>query len=301
MGVIFDILFFLSMVSIAISVILLIVKASFKKGPSFKKVVVLIASSLVVFIVSGILMPDLTPEQKAKIEDRKQEKELAAAAELEADKKEKTEEERKKEAKDKEEIESQGETKAKEVENKEQKEQADQKEELEKKKEVETKEKSETEKKSAAETNKKEKGQKSKTKKEDTVLEKSRETIYEIFKSGDDKISDTIENVEFDKSDSSLSATVKGKDGWSEKSIGKKFYEDSTTVYRELSKDKRINEVWITITFPMQDEYGNVKNEEVMGTWMSRETMDKINWKNFNNEKLLDVVDGKKIYPQFVQ
>lgn len=150
------------------------------------------------------------------------------------------------------------------------------------------------------ESNKDSKKQKSE-KKKGTVLEDSKDILYDIFKSGDDPIDETIVSIEFDESDNSLMATVKGKDGWSDESIGRGFYEDSTIAYRQLSSDKRIDEVWISITFPMQDQYGNIEEEVVMETWMSRETMDKINWDNFNYANLLDVVDGQMVYPQFVQ
>ncbi|MEK4712295.1 hypothetical protein [Sporosarcina sp. FSL K6-5500] len=138
-------------------------------------------------------------------------------------------------------------------------------------------------------------------KEDDSVLGKSNDVIYNVFQSGDDEINETISDIEFDESEKVLMVTVKGKDGLSEKSIGLGFYEDSTAVYRELAKDDRIDEVWLTITFPMRDTYGNVANEDVMGTYMSRKTMDKINWQSFDYQKLLDVVDGKRIYPQFVQ
>lgn len=88
MGLIFDILFFLSFASFAVGIILLLVRAIFKKGMSFKKLSILLASSLVVFIISGIFMPELTPEEKAQLEERRQEKERAAAAKLETEKKE---------------------------------------------------------------------------------------------------------------------------------------------------------------------------------------------------------------------
>lgn len=138
-------------------------------------------------------------------------------------------------------------------------------------------------------------------KEEDSVLSKSNDFIFNVFQSGDDEISETIIDSEFDDIEKVLMVTVKGKDGWSDKSIGLGFYEDSTAVYRELAKDERIDEVWLTITFPMKDSYGNVDDEDVMSTWMSRETMDKTNWKSFNYDNLLDIVNGVKIYPQFVQ
>lgn len=88
MGLIFDILFFLSFVSIAVGIVLLLVRAIFKKGMSFKKLSILLASSLVVFIISGIFMPELTPEEKAQLEEGKQGKERAVATKLETEKKE---------------------------------------------------------------------------------------------------------------------------------------------------------------------------------------------------------------------
>lgn len=137
--------------------------------------------------------------------------------------------------------------------------------------------------------------------KNNSVPLKSKKVIYDVFKSGGDTINETVTNIGFDEDEKVLKATVKGKDGWSEKSIGLGFYEDSTAVYRELAKDDRIEEAWLTITFPMQDTYGNTEEEEVMVTYMSRETMDKINWDNFDYRMLLDVADGKRIYPHFTQ
>lgn len=136
---------------------------------------------------------------------------------------------------------------------------------------------------------------------ESTVVGKSEVIIYDAFKASYDLPDDTVTVVEYDENSKTLTATVRGKDGWSDKSIGRGFYEDSSSVYRELYEDKRIDEVWLTITFPMLDQYGNLSDDEVMRTWMSRETMDKVNWKNFNYLNLLDVVDGKMIFPQFVQ
>lgn len=150
-------------------------------------------------------------------------------------------------------------------------------------------------------TENKKKSQVAQKEKEESIEEKAKRIAYDIFEFGEETIDETVQEVIFDKDDNSLSIKVKGKDGWTEKSIGLGFYEDSTALYKELSNEEQLNEVWITITFPMKDVYGNIVDEEVMGTWMSRETMDKINWKSFNYNDLLDVVDGKSIYPQFVQ
>ncbi|WP_060210354.1 hypothetical protein [Sporosarcina koreensis] len=133
------------------------------------------------------------------------------------------------------------------------------------------------------------------------IEDQAKEVAYKIFKFGDDPINETVQNIELDKDDMSLTVVVKGKDGWNDTSIGYGFYEDSTALYKELSKIESLQEVWISITFPMQDVNGNISDDEVMGTWMSRETMNNINWDSFRSENLLDVVDGKMVYPQFVQ
>lgn len=134
-----------------------------------------------------------------------------------------------------------------------------------------------------------------------TVVGNAKIVAYQAFKDNYTDPNEIVKNIEFDESDKSLMITVKGKDNITDKLIGNGFYDGSTNIYRELSKDDRINEVWVTIVFPMQDVYGNVEDEEVMVTWMSKETMSKINWENFNYINLLDVVDGKRIYPHFVQ
>lgn len=135
---------------------------------------------------------------------------------------------------------------------------------------------------------------------ESTTPGNAKRIIYNVFKDSYTNPNEIVTDIQFDEQNT-LSATIKGKDGWSDKSIGLGFYEDATATYRELAKDERITEAWLTITFPMKDTHGNVKDEEVMTTWMSRETMNEINWDNFDYQRLLDVVDGVSIYPQFTQ
>lgn len=116
--IIFSIFLLLSVASIAIGVILLIFRVIFKKGPRFKKILIVIASSIVVFIISGINLPEMTPEQKAKIEQRKLEKEQAKIDKVEAKKKEKAlaDEEKKQKLIEKENIKSQKEKERKQKE-----------------------------------------------------------------------------------------------------------------------------------------------------------------------------------------
>lgn len=133
----------------------------------------------------------------------------------------------------------------------------------------------------------------------DDVEEAAGIIAFETFKYSDSKPEDVVTGLEY--VDNVLSITVVGKEGWSEKSMGMGFYEDSTTVYKKLSEYDELEEVWLYITFPMVDTYGNEEVAEVMTTWMSRNTLDKINWDNFYYGDLLDVVDGMSVLPQFVQ
>lgn len=136
---------------------------------------------------------------------------------------------------------------------------------------------------------------------EGSVEKDAAPVIFKIFDDSHSKPSDVVPDLQYDAAEKTLSIVAKGKDGWSDKSIGEGFYMDSTSVYKQLSADKRLDEVCVALTYPMKDTYGNVTENEVMGTWMSRESMEKVNWDSFNYQKLLVVVDGKTIYPQFVQ
>lgn len=125
--------------------------------------------------------------------------------------------------------------------------------------------------------------------------------VFKVFDDDYTEPSELVPQIEYDRDEKVIIIKAKGKDGWSDESIGLGFYEDSTAIYRELAKNSQINEAWISLTFPMKDKHGEVSNDEVFSTWLSRDTMNKIKWDSFDYQKLVDVADGKTIYPQFVQ
>lgn len=133
----------------------------------------------------------------------------------------------------------------------------------------------------------------------DATEGKSMVIIYEIFKDNYTNPEEIVSNVEYNEENKILTATAKGKDGWSDKSIRFGFYEDTSSVFRELSKDERIDEIEINITFPMKDTYGNISNDIVMTTIITRSELDEINWDNFNTEKLHDVAQALILHPTF--
>ena len=293
---IFYVLFFISVATMAISLLLLIVRLIFKKGMSYKGSAILLLSSVTVFVLSGVMMPEPSPEQKARVEERKLAKELAklekekSDTEKKEDQSPKSEKSKKEPSQDVEKV----------VDKKE-----DVKKDEDKKVSSPVKKKTTTESKSTPikTEDKSKKDKKSpptnESNEKESVVERSKEVVYETFRFSDDKMDETISDIEYSKSDKTLHVTVKGKDGWSDDSIGLGFREDSTTVYRELAKDDRIQEAWLSITFPMKDKHGNVSDEKVVETWMSRKTMDEINWKSFDYQNLFDVADGVFAYPQF--
>ncbi len=286
-------LFLVGLVAILVAIVMLIVRFINKKP---KKILLITMGVGFVLMFTGAMIggANMTPEEKAAVEEKRLAKQEEKEEKLEDERLEKEKEAKKLEEQK---LKEEEEAKQKEVADKERKSDDEKKKVDELKKQQQEEQRSQEEERMA-----KEKAEKAAVEKENnTVQTKSRKVIYDVFKSGDDKIDETITKFEFDENEKVLKATVKGKDGWSDKSIGRGFYEDSTAVYRELSKDNRIEEVWLTITFSMQDIYGNVEDEEVMGTHVTRKTMDKVNWKNFNYENLLDVVDGVRLYPQFVQ
>ncbi|RFA37069.1 hypothetical protein CAI16_03075 [Virgibacillus dokdonensis] len=292
MGVIFDVLFFLSMIFIALGIILLLIKALFKKGPSFKKASILVASSLTVFIISGIFMPELTPEQKAKVEERKEEKELAAAK-LKSEKEEQEKQERQElEQKEKADQERKEEDKKKEKKIAEQ--------ENMKKEQQETKEEEEklTTPKNAVKENIKNEKSKAKI---NLSNAKDAKSINELLK----KDHDRIDNVLLENN---IAIVIYAEGSfWSETSAFKDFAIDSTSIMRELKNNKNLKGIGFVQMMSMTDQKGNESIERTIITHFNKENYDEINFKNFVNQIYADssnfykVSNGYWMHPSIYQ
>jgi len=292
MGVIFDILFFLSLVAIGVGIILLLVKAIFKKGPSFKKTSILIASSLVVFIVSGIFMPELTSEQKARVEERRQEKELAAADKLESEKEEKEEQERQEQEQKEKEEQVQ---KKKEDEERKEKEEAIKKKEKEKAEQENRKKEQQEAKKEkenpTAPKNSVEENNKNEKRKEEINLinAKDAKSINGLLKKDHDQIDKVL------LEDDIAIVIYSDRTFWSETSAFKDFSIDSTSIMRELKENNNINGIGFVQMMSMTDQKGNESMERTIITHFDKKNYDEINFNNFVNQVYADSSNFYKI------
>lgn len=70
-------------------------------------------------------------------------------------------------------------------------------------------------------------------------------------------------------------------------------------VVETVSPSPEVKNVDFNILFPLVDQYGNVSDGSVMKVMLSRETIDKINFKNFNIDNLDAIADGYWLHPGF--
>lgn len=79
---------------------------------------------------------------------------------------------------------------------------------------------------------------------------------------------------------------------WSPASAKKDFLKNTKEYMEKMKSLKEITRATLSIQVPLTDKYGNVKNGEVMRVMMNRETLDKINFENFNADDLETVADA---------
>lgn len=72
-----------------------------------------------------------------------------------------------------------------------------------------------------------------------------------------------------------------------------------TYVLEDLSKEEDIKNINFGIVFPMQDQYGKESNDTVMTLTFSRETIDKIDFGNFQHDNIPNVADEYWHHPVF--
>lgn len=79
---------------------------------------------------------------------------------------------------------------------------------------------------------------------------------------------------------------------WSPKTAKQSFITNSVKFMEKMKSLKEVTQATLVIQTPLTDQYGNVKNGEVMRVTMNRETLDKINFENFDAENLSSVADN---------
>ncbi len=71
--------------------------------------------------------------------------------------------------------------------------------------------------------------------------------------------------------------------------IKRSMWMDSVDILEPLSKTEGLKNISIEWLYPLTDQYGNTEDKRIMMLNISKETLDKINWEDFNNENLPNV------------
>ena len=92
--------------------------------------------------------------------------------------------------------------------------------------------------------------------------------------------------------------TSKLSGGWNEKTMRNSFYNNVIAVVSDLQNEE-FDRLVFDATADMQDEYGNVKEMKVLTVNLTKETVDKINFENFQSSNLPNVADAIFVHPAF--
>ena len=84
---------------------------------------------------------------------------------------------------------------------------------------------------------------------------------------------------------------------WSPKSAKRSFLDNTKDYMEQMKKFDDVQTATLIVHVPLTDQYGNEKNGEVLRVTMNRETLDKINFENFNIENIEQVADEYKEHP----
>ena len=125
-------------------------------------------------------------------------------------------------------------------------------------------------------------------------------TIEEAIEwSGNDVFGDNLREVSYDPESGyvQLDADIE-IGGWSVASSRKEF--DKLVVkFMEDIQDEDFIQLNVSGYAEMQDSYGNSEDSDVVRYPISKETVDKIDFENFNVDNLEEVAEGAFIHPEF--
>lgn len=112
-----------------------------------------------------------------------------------------------------------------------------------------------------------------------TNLEKENAVVSSRFESG------VVETI-------ALEANIK-----SATSSKRSFLYNTVNFMKAMKLQDEVNQATLIVQAPLTDRYGNVENGDVMIVVISKETLNKINFKNFNAENLSVVADSYWEHP----
>ncbi len=235
--------------------------------------------SVLVFIISVILFGVFqTPESREKYEQQRieQQKEKEAKEQTEKEKAAKEQAEKEKAAKEQAEKE------------KEAKEQAEKEKAEKAKAEKEKAEKAKAEKEKAEKKQAKKETDSNSNKKGDTQdmspEESMKKAIIKVV--GEEN----LETFNYVPDNNFALIKFKGSENLSSKMKVKGMYMDISNILKGIQKDISVN-VDINVTYPLQDKYGNIREDIVIKTTFNNDTIKKINFDNFDYNDIPSVAD----------
>ena len=101
-----------------------------------------------------------------------------------------------------------------------------------------------------------------------------------------------IVDTSFDEETGLLTTIVLGNDNLSTKFIVGGMHKAITGVAQDMKAVAEVKELMIFVQFPLVDSYGNEKDGDVMRVNLTRSTLDKINFGNFDYNKVPDIADS---------
>lgn len=112
---------------------------------------------------------------------------------------------------------------------------------------------------------------------------------------------DSIKKVIYNEDLGYVNVMVYGKENLTNNLTKKGMWMSTTNALKKIKSDKRIKSIDFNIYYPLQDVYGNSSDNIVMKISFSRETIDKINFKNFLFDDIPNVADKYWEHPAFNQ
>lgn len=133
--------------------------------------------------------------------------------------------------------------------------------------------------------------------KEQSLAEKTESAIVDVIKAKTNMKEKRIVSIEGDAN--LLKITLNADENLSTKLTKEGMWIDTVDALEALHSIDEIKKVGIIWKFPMVDTYGNTESLEVMRIFVDRETLDRINYENFNFQKIPDIAYNYYLHPAF--
>lgn len=129
-----------------------------------------------------------------------------------------------------------------------------------------------------------------------TVDTQIKEDIYEELGDKSNNKKDRVVSFDIEKNTGYAKVVLSGDNSLSTKDTKEKQLYDATDVFPIVFKDDSIKKAMVTFQLPLTDKYGKETDEDVIRIVMTRETNDKMEWKNFNIANFDKIADSLYVH-----